>query len=66
MAEQNFNRLVTQVTPSNTLTIATYNIHACIGSDGQFDPARIAAVLQELDADIIALQEVEHHSIDEL
>jgi len=57
---------VNQITPTNTLTIATYNIHACIGADGRFDPARIAAVLQELDADIIALQEVEHHSIDEL
>lgn len=48
------------------ITLATYNIHACIGGDGRFDPARIAAVLRELDADIIALQEVEHHAVDEL
>jgi len=66
MAEQNFDRHVTQIKRPNTLKIATYNIHACIGADGKFDPARIAAVLKEIDADIIALQEVEHHSIDEL
>lgn len=47
------------------LRIASYNIHACIGIDGRFDPARIAAVIREIDADIIALQEVEHHLIDE-
>jgi endonuclease/exonuclease/phosphatase family metal-dependent hydrolase len=40
------------------LTIATWNIHAGIGSDGHFRPARIAAVLQEMNADIVALQEV--------
>lgn len=40
------------------LTIATWNIHAGVGSDGHFAPARIADVLQEIDADIVALQEV--------
>lgn len=39
--------------------LASYNIHRCAGSDGRSDPGRIAAVLSELDADIIALQEVE-------
>lgn len=47
------------------LAIATYNIHAGIGVDNQFQPTRIAQVLQELDADIIALQEVEHHAVGE-
>ena len=46
------------------LKAASYNIHACIGIDGRFDPARIAAVIREIDADIIALQEVEHHLLD--
>lgn len=41
-----------------TLRIATYNIHRCIGQDGHESPERIAAVLQEIDADLIALQEV--------
>lgn len=42
------------------LTLATYNIHSGIGSDGQFKPERIAQVLHELKADVVALQEVEH------
>lgn len=41
------------------LDLATYNIHRCIGSDGRYDPARIREVLQQIDADVIALQEVE-------
>lgn len=40
------------------LTIATYNIHGAVGCDGRFAPERIAGVLHELKADIIALQEV--------
>ncbi len=40
------------------LTIATYNIHGAVGSDGHYAPERIAAVLREIKADIIALQEV--------
>lgn len=40
------------------MRIATYNIHRAIGSDGYINPKRIALVLHELDADIIALQEV--------
>jgi endonuclease/exonuclease/phosphatase family metal-dependent hydrolase len=40
------------------LTIATYNIHGAVGTDGKFSPDRIAAVLHEMNADIIAMQEV--------
>lgn len=47
------------------LRLATWNIHACIGTDGRFDPDRIAHVLRELRADVIALQEVEHHAVDD-
>jgi endonuclease/exonuclease/phosphatase family metal-dependent hydrolase len=39
------------------LTFASYNIHKAVGTDGKRDPARILAVLHELDADVIALQE---------
>ncbi len=46
------------------LTIATYNIHGCVGIDRRFDPKRIAGVLDELDADVLALQEVENFSVD--
>jgi endonuclease/exonuclease/phosphatase family metal-dependent hydrolase len=41
------------------LSLATYNIHGCIGRDGVFDPDRILRVLHELDADVVALQEVD-------
>jgi endonuclease/exonuclease/phosphatase family metal-dependent hydrolase len=40
------------------LRIATYNIHKCRGLDQRVRPDRIAEVLDELDADIVALQEV--------
>ena len=43
------------------LTVATYNIHDAIGADGKFAPARIAAVIGELNADVIALQEIGSH-----
>jgi endonuclease/exonuclease/phosphatase family metal-dependent hydrolase len=38
--------------------IATYNIHRCRGMDRRTMPARIAEVIREMNADIIALQEV--------
>ena len=41
-----------------TLRVATYNVHRCRGIDGRVKPERIAAVLKEVDADVIALQEV--------
>jgi endonuclease/exonuclease/phosphatase family metal-dependent hydrolase len=40
------------------ISVATYNVHGCIGRDGREDPARIARVLRALDADAIALQEL--------
>lgn len=40
------------------LRLASYNIHAGVGSDQRFNPRRLAGVLQRLGADIIALQEV--------
>jgi endonuclease/exonuclease/phosphatase family metal-dependent hydrolase len=40
------------------LRVVTYNVHKCVGLDRRVRPARIAAVLRELDADVVALQEV--------
>lgn len=40
------------------IRIVTYNIHKCRGLDGRVRPERIVEVLREIDADIIALQEV--------
>lgn len=45
----------------NKFRIATYNIHKCVGIDRKFSPERIAEVLQEIDADLVALQEVLCH-----
>jgi endonuclease/exonuclease/phosphatase family metal-dependent hydrolase len=41
------------------IRVVSYNVHSCIGTDSVFAPARIAEVLGALDADFIALQEVE-------
>jgi len=41
-----------------TLRIVTYNIHRCRGMDGRTVPQRAIDVLANLNADIIALQEV--------
>jgi endonuclease/exonuclease/phosphatase family metal-dependent hydrolase len=41
-----------------TLRVATYNIHRCRGLDGRTNPARIAEVIRNIDADVVALQEV--------
>ena len=46
----------------NKIRIATYNIHKCVGIDRRFSPERIVEVLREVDADIIALQEVLSHT----
>jgi endonuclease/exonuclease/phosphatase family metal-dependent hydrolase len=40
------------------LRVATYNVHRCRGMDRRTLPGRIADVLRELDADVLALQEV--------
>ncbi len=45
--------------PRAAVTIASYNIHKCVGSDGRFDPDRIAEVICEMDADVVALQEAD-------
>jgi endonuclease/exonuclease/phosphatase family metal-dependent hydrolase len=40
------------------IRIATYNIHRCRGMDRRIVPARIIGVLRDIDADVVALQEV--------
>ena len=41
------------------LTFASYNIHKAIGSDRRRDPRRTLDVIDELAADVVALQEVD-------
>ena len=40
------------------LRVVTYNVHRCKGIDGRLRPDRVVDVLREVDADVIALQEV--------
>ena len=42
-----------------TITIASYNMHKAVGLDGRRDPHRVLRVLQEIDADVVALQEAD-------
>ncbi|WP_028968723.1 endonuclease/exonuclease/phosphatase family protein [Sphingomonas sp. URHD0057] len=44
---------------SNCITVASYNMHKAVGLDGRRDPHRVLKVLQEIDADIVALQEAD-------
>jgi phospholipase D1/2 len=43
----------------HTLVIASYNVHRCVGVDGRLSTERVANVINELDADVVVLQEVE-------
>jgi endonuclease/exonuclease/phosphatase family metal-dependent hydrolase len=44
---------------TQTIKVASYNIRKAIGTDRRRNPERILAVLTEIDADIIALQEAD-------
>jgi len=41
------------------LRVVTWNVHACVGGDGRFDPDRVVETVRGLSPDVIALQEVE-------
>ncbi|HEX9462149.1 MAG TPA: endonuclease/exonuclease/phosphatase family protein [Alphaproteobacteria bacterium] len=43
--------------------VVSYNIHSCIGSDRRASAERILHVLREIEADVVALQEVGHDSL---
>ena len=47
-----------------SLRVVTYNVHKCRGLDGRTMPRRVAEVLRQIDADIVALQEVLDHQAD--
>jgi endonuclease/exonuclease/phosphatase family metal-dependent hydrolase len=44
---------------SVALRVVTYNVHSCLGGDGRVSPSRIARVLERLDPDVVALQELD-------
>lgn len=37
----------------------TWNVHACVGGDGRFDPDRVASIVCRVAPDVVALQEVD-------
>ena len=39
--------------------IMTYNVHGFVGTDGVLDPERVASVIEQAGADLVALQEVD-------
>lgn len=41
------------------LRVATWNVHSCIGSDGRHSPGRVRRLARAIEADIMALQEVD-------
>lgn len=43
----------------HTLVVASYNVHRCVGVDRRHSTERIARVINEIDADVVVLQEVE-------
>jgi endonuclease/exonuclease/phosphatase family metal-dependent hydrolase len=45
-----------------SIKLVTYNIHSGVGVDGRYDLERIASLLNEEKADVIALQELERNS----
>ncbi|HVE48387.1 MAG TPA: endonuclease/exonuclease/phosphatase family protein [Casimicrobiaceae bacterium] len=47
-----------EASASRPIVIATWNVHGGVGRDRRYHPARIAQVVVEMRADVIALQEV--------
>lgn len=45
--------------PGGPITVASYNVHKCVGLDRRFNPQRIARVIAEMQPDIIAVQEAD-------
>lgn len=46
----------------HTLTLASYNMRKAVGTDRRRDPRRVLHVLEEVDADIVALQEADRRT----
>lgn len=49
-----------------TIALASYNVHSCVGMDRRRKPSRIAQVIREVAPDIIALQEVDNQPGDDV
>src|SRR6187551_3220434 len=47
------------MTSGPTITVASYNMRKAIGTDRKRRPDRVLHVLQQIDADVVALQEAD-------
>lgn len=47
------------MTSTRPITVASYNVRKAIGTDRRRDPQRVLQVLEEIDADVVALQEAD-------
>lgn len=54
-----YNAAIAPAGGNGSFSVASYNIHRCIGLDQRYDPERIIQVVRELQVDIIGLQEVD-------
>ena len=57
--ERTCGRRVSGQVTGSTITVASYNMSRAIGLDRRRDPSRVLRVLQEIDADVVALQEAD-------
>src|SRR4051812_21491073 len=48
---------------AESVKVATYNIHRCVGLDEAYKPERIVKVIKELDPDVLGIQEIDSHCI---
>ena len=44
---------------ATAFVVASYNVHRCVGTDRRHDPDRVAEVIRDLGADVVALQELD-------
>ena len=56
---RHFPRSPSSIKDVRYLHVMTYNVHACIGMDGQLAPHRIARIIAQSQADVVALQELD-------
>ena len=52
-------RRIQGISANHPIRVMTYNVHACVGMDGELSPERIARVIAQSGANIVCLQELD-------